>query len=688
MNETHDIAPSRLSRLRRWRVWGMIFGLYVLVAVGMTWPLITDISGQLVGHHTGDAYEMGHHIWWFTHALNTGEPLFYQTLMAYPDGVQGISLWSNPLQFFPAWVFALVMPLAAAYNLTILLTLALNGAALAYLVKRLAQREGWDGAESMFYGPALLAGLAFETFPIFQGHLFGGHAGLLVMWPVAFYVDALYRLHDSPSRWTILRTALWFLVSPWGHTVQAICVLLPVTGLFVLAQGWRKQWGAALRTCIGAGLGAVLLAIFVLPVAADTFADDTYTGDQGYVMFSADLLGVVSPSFMHPILGQLDYTHRVLGVNITEGFAYYGAVAAALSVIAVWKRRGAWWWAILALMSAILALGPLVKVFDQPLVLRLDNFESYITLPWAFMYDLPGFSLARAPGRFSFTTALAASVLIGYGAAVLWRFKWRIPVMLILAVVMVFEYQAAWPFPTVPAHIPRQIAELRDDEDVQAVFHVPSGNLLAAKEAIYLQTAYQKPMIAGQVTRRTPVSPAKLGILEGTLDPALLRQEGVDVVIAHKNYVDTGLIVRLQQQLGSPIWEGGRFAVYRVPEVDTPTDILTLPAPDVANGGQRTATQADSYLYIPAAGEVTFSGGVSATSRDLELWLIPVTGEPVLIGAWPLNGHLDLSERISLPTAGYYTLRLTVGEACPSLQPSPTLMCRALHTETLTITPD
>ena len=670
------------------RVWSLIFGLYLLVAIAITWPLVTDISGQLIGHHTGDAYEMGHHIWWFTHALKTGQPLFYQPLMAYPDGVQGISLWSNPLQFFPAWAFALVMPVAAAYNLTILLTMALNGAAMAYLVNRIARREGWDGAGATFYAPALLAGLAFEAFPVFQGHLFGGHAGLLVMWPVAFYVDALYRLNDSPTRGNILRTAVWFLVSPWGHTVQAICVLLPVTGLFVLAQAWRKAWGAAWRTCLAAGLGALMLAAFVFPVVADTFADDTYTGDQGYVMFSADLLGLVSPSFMHPVLGQMDYTHRVLGVNLIEGFTYYGVVAAALTVLALWKRRGARWWAILAGMSAILALGPLVKIFDQPIVLRLDNFESYVALPWAFIYDLPGFSLARAPGRFNFTVALAAAVLVGYGASVLWRFKWRTPVMLILAAVIVFEYQAAWPFPSVPANIPRPIAALKDDVTVRAVFHVPSGNLLAAKEAIYLQTSYQKPMIAGQVTRRTPVSPAKLGLLEGTLDPALLKQAGVDVVIAHKQFMDSGLTLRLQQRLGSPVWEGGRFAVYRVPETVEPAGFIALPASDVPDGTARTPTQADSYFYAPAPITILFSGGVSADGRDLTLTLIPVTGDPGLIGAWPLDGHRDLTERISVPAAGFYTLRLTVGAPCPSLTPSPTLACRALITESLKITPD
>jgi hypothetical protein len=684
MNQpTKDTLPMNITR--RWNTigpWLALLGGYLALAVGITWPLVTDLSGQLIGHSTGDAYEMGHHIWWFTHALRSGEPLFYQTLMAYPEGIQGISLWSNPLQFFPAWLFALVMPVAAAYNLAILLTMALNGLAMAYLVRRIGQREGWEGAQAVLYGPAVLAGVAFEAFPVFQGHLFGGHAGLLVMWPVPLFIEALYRLQDRPTGGHVLRAALWCFVSPWGHTVQAICVLMPVTGLFVLAQLWRRAWRAAALTALSAGLGMLMLAVFVLPVLADTFADDTYTGDQGYVMFSADLLGTVTPSFLHPVLGQLPYTHRVLGVNLTEGFTYYGAAAAALTVVALLRRRGARWWGLLALVSAVLGLGPLVKLFDQPLVLRLDNFESFITLPWAFIYDLPGFSLARAPGRFNFALALAAAVLVGYGMAVLWRGRARVrwAVLLGFAAVMVFEYQAAWPFPTVPAGIPQRIANLRNDDTVRAVFHVPWGNLLAAKEAIYVQTAYQKPMLAGQVTRRTPVSAAKLTVLEATLDPALLRLAGADMVIAHKNYLDPALEQRLRDSFGDPIVNRAGYLLFAVPFADGPPGLLVVAPPEWADGAQRTADRADTYLYAPAAGEYVWRGTLQADQRDVTLTL-----DGAVLAAWPVSGTRTVEVRFDVPAAGYYTVRLALDTPCPTLLTSSALTCRGLSVQDVTV---
>ena len=68
-----------------------VFGFYLLVVLVVTYPLITQFSTALVGFVYGDGYEMAHHIWWFKHALQTGQPPFYQTMLAYPDGIEGVT---------------------------------------------------------------------------------------------------------------------------------------------------------------------------------------------------------------------------------------------------------------------------------------------------------------------------------------------------------------------------------------------------------------------------------------------------------------------------------------------------------------------------------------------------------------------------------------------------------------------
>ena len=106
--------------------------------------------------------------------------------------------------------------------------------------------------------------------------------------------------------------------------------------------------------------------------------------------------------------------------TVTVGAAFPTFFVALLAIVAVWKIRAARWWLGLGLVAWVLSLGPLLKVFDTPVKLMVGGYETYITLPWVLVYDLPGFNLARTPGRFNFLLALTVAVLAGYGVA--WLF--------------------------------------------------------------------------------------------------------------------------------------------------------------------------------------------------------------------------------------------------------------------------
>ena len=422
--------PLQSTMRRSWLTHFAVYGFYLLVAVIVTYPLITQIGTAVVGFVYGDGYEMAHHIWWFKYALQTGQPLFTQTMLAYPNGIEGVTLWADPLQFFPAWLLALVLPLVTAANVTILITLAANGWAMFWLLRYLVasglrERGQTRGSAPTSvvryrYGAALLAGLVFMLYPTMQGHLGAGHAGLLVQWPVPLYVYSLFRLRERGGVRGIALTALLFFLSAGGHSLQLIYVLMPVTVVYGLVLIGQREWTALRRSVIAAGIGALCLAIFLIPVFRATLGTAAYTDEGGSVRYSADLLAVVTPSFRHPLFDRFDFTRQVLGVNIDEGAAYVGVIAALLGLVAVWKVKAARWWLILALVAWVLALGPLLKVFDQPVSFTVDGFTSSVTLPFALIANLPLISLARTPGRFDFVLALAVSVLAGYGAAWLW----------------------------------------------------------------------------------------------------------------------------------------------------------------------------------------------------------------------------------------------------------------------------
>lgn len=709
----------------RWRSLA-IYLFYLLVAVVVTWPLAGHLSSRLVGFPYGDSTEMARHIWWYNHALRTGQPVFWQPLLGYPDGMEGVILWADPLQFFPAWLLAFFLPVPAAANVSILLYMALNGWAMQALAHYLLDRRR---------GPALLAGLVFMAAPVFQGHLGGGHAGLMVLWPVPLYLLALLRLrdagtglnlphprhaaHDSPSllvergsggevereispsqypqtilsqlrsfltrlnlRWFAL-AALMFALSPSGHPLQTIYVLMPVTALFVLWQAWRREWGGLARTLLAVAVGGAILSIFILPVAQTTLDTPAYTQEGGFVRYSADLLGIVSPSFFHPLYGGLGYTRQVLGVNLEEGSSYIGIVAGVLALIGLWRsapelsRIGPRWWLLLALVAWVLSLGPLLKILDTPVRLEIDGYSTHITLPWAWVQNLPFFSLARTPGRFNFTLALAVAALAGYGAARLWdwladRRRLKIATIGVLMLAVLGDYQWYWPLPTFSATIPAAVHDLRERDDLRAVFDIPWDDLVAAKEGLYLQTAHQKPLVAGHVSRSTPVNPAKLSLLEGTLNPALLRAAGADVVIAHKAYASDALLARAQAMLGAPVYEDEQLAIFETPDTGASPKFATLAATDAA-----IERNLDSFVYAPTGGWVDFAGTLAGAGQTVALYL-----DQERVHQWQVEDDLSFALSLPVDAEAYHTITLALDPPCPA-NDDPALVCPAVEVRDL-----
>ncbi|MBI1256856.1 MAG: hypothetical protein GC204_05255 [Chloroflexi bacterium] len=681
--------PLQSTMRRSWITHLAVYGFYLLAAVMMTYPLITQLSTVVVGFVYGDGYEMAHHLWWFAHALQTGQTPFYQSLLAYPNGIEGITLWAYPLQLFPAWLLALVLPLMTAANVAILITLAANGWAMFWLVRYLVSGQTHRSAptdltpqpplhsvergreerahsraplqDAMGLAPALLAGLVFMLYPTMQGHLGVGHVGQLVQWPVPLYVYSLYRLRERGGWKGIALTALLFFLSAGGHTLQVVFVLLPVAAVYGLLLLARREWTALRRSVIGAGLGAICLLLFLLPVLQATLGTTAYTDEGGSVRYSADLLAVVTPSFRHPLFDRLDYTRQVLGVNLDEGAAYVGIIAALLGLIALWKVKTARGWLLLALVAWVLSLGPLLKIFDQPVRFSVDGYASYITLPFALIANLPLISLARTPGRFDFVLALAVAVLAGYGAAYLWQrirvstaLKW-IGIAVLMAGIA-FEYQVFWPLPLSPAAIPQAIADIGSNGDVRAVFDVPWDNLVAAKDGMYLQTGHHLPLIAGHETRSTPVSPAKLTLLQ-TFDPALLRSVGADAVIVHKEQDGDGSLEALaREKLGDPTYEDGSLALFMTPKTDALPRFMALPSADTT-----LTTQADSYVYAPEDSWLNFSATLNGEQREVTLLV-----DGMVAQRWSVNSEQAISVPLRVNANSFTTIALALDPACPN----------------------
>jgi hypothetical protein len=645
----------------------LVYSCYLGAAVLMTWPLVTHISTRLIGHPFGDSYEYTRHIWWFVHALRTGQPLFFQPLLGYPDGLSAAWLWAVPLQSFPAWLLALVLPLATAFNLSALLLLALNGwsayALVAYLT---AGRQG----------PALLAGLIFMLFPAFQGQLAAGHTGLLVVWPVPLLALALLRLADKPGIRPVLIAAVCFLLSMLGSPLNLIYLTGPITLLLIVQAGVQRRAAAVRRIAAAALLGGALALLFVGPFLLETAGQPARLREDGSVRYSADLLSIVTPSFYHPVFTHLPHTHQVLGIDPFERLGYLGLIAGGLALLGLWSERLARGWLALALAAWVLSLGPLLKVLDTVISLNLGEYNSPVTLPWLLFESFPLLNITRTPARFQFTIGLVLAVLVGYGAAWLWqrlRQAARMPVFGLLAALVIFEYQAFWPLPTVPAVVPEPVRALAQRDDVRAVFDLPWQHLLAQKDGMFLQTGHQKPLIAGQIARRTPVDPAKLTVLQTTLDPALLDREQVDVLILHKTWADDPAAMQAALP-GRLLYDDERIAVYEVPPA---ANALAFQA--VFDGDPVLQTETFMDLFAPEPGWAQLSGRLLLGGQTVSLRL-----NDRLLRVWSGADEVLLDIPLPLPEAGYYRLALTLEPPCPQ-HFAAALRCREARVELLTV---
>jgi hypothetical protein len=693
----------------------LVFLFYLAVTLVITYPLITVIGTRMIGHPFGDAYEYTHHIWWIKTALQTGQDPFFMPNLVYPDGVAAPLLWSIPLQSFPAWLFTFVMPLAPAFNISALLTLALNGWAMFFLARYLlrAQRaaplqsavsaddqqhapmhppprhvveRGLGGEVSLF--PALLAGLVFMLYPTFQGQLGAAHTGLLALYPAPLYLYCLLRLRDTPHlRRTILAGALLFMASLWGSILLLIYLVAPITALYFAMQLAARDWRTLRRALVTVVLGGLFALPFVVPLTLDTLQGEL---EEGSVRYSAPLLGVVAPSFYNPLFSGWEYNRTALGLDPFERASYVGVIAAVLALLALWKVRAARWWLLLALIVWVFSLGPLLKLGDEPFTLRIDGYATYVTLPWAYFQDLPLIRIARTPARFNFAVGFAVAIMAGYGAAVLLRSRnaglsdrkmpvnGRSAVLVVLMLAIGFEYQFWWGLPTIPGEVPAPIAALAARDDIRAVFDIPAYHPLANKDGMFLQTGHQHPMIVGQVSRHSPADPAKVNVLEATLDPALLDAADIDIVILHRQYDgnDGAIGALARQQLGDPFYEDEQYAAFEVPPPESAPAFTVVPSDVTA-----ISTQADSDVYVPEYGWVTFSADLTLPSsggRDVTLML-----DDEVIGRWTL-GDDPLSITAPVPFGGFHRFSLVLNPPCP-INLDPALECRTVELSNLSL---
>lgn len=212
---------------------------YVLLACTITWPLPLRLKTHLLGSPEGDTGVYVWNLWIFRHEWlrHARLPISTDHVFAYTGGAD-FSL-HNYTPIAGLFALPLIGPLGvvAAYNVVLILFVALSGAGVFLLARRLGLASVW----------AWLAGAVFAASPLFVART-SAHLSLVTAAPLPLFLWALLRTFESRRvRDAVLVGALVAVASYADAYYGIYCVLM---GAFVVAGRflvWSRGSATALR---------------------------------------------------------------------------------------------------------------------------------------------------------------------------------------------------------------------------------------------------------------------------------------------------------------------------------------------------------------------------------------------------------------------------------------------------------
>jgi hypothetical protein len=389
----------------------LVFLLCVIAAAIFTLPASLSPASALLGY-PGDNFQHVWFLWHFARAVASGHNPFYTHLLFYP--ARANLAWStlDPLAGILALPLSLLAGPVIAYNLSLILQLALAAFFARLLCLRICRNET----------AALFGGIAFGLGPFLLAHALG-HLSLVTVFPIPLYVLALDNLlrKQAPSWKDGVLAGLALLLTALAHyNYTVFCIMLTAVILAVdLAVAGATNARALLqRTWLALSVAAATfvvafspLLIMLLGNRADVPAPRT---TAHVVQYSADALGFLIPSWNNVLLGNfahgLDARIFVAGF---EGTVYAGPVLLLLSIFGIWKGRvkqPQWTLraAIAAILFYLLSLGPEIRIFGG---------LTGIPGPAALLYRFRFARFISVPARFDVIVLLCLAILSAIGLA-------------------------------------------------------------------------------------------------------------------------------------------------------------------------------------------------------------------------------------------------------------------------------
>lgn len=460
---------------------------YVLLALGLWWPLPARAAVSTLAHPFGDpllnawtlAWDADSALRGFTHYWDGLFFFPYPDTVAYSEHLLGIALFTAPIQ----WITG--NPILVL-NLALVASTALVGWGTFLLARTVTGRAD----------AAFVAGVAMAASPYRLAQVW--HLQVLVSGWMPIALAGLHRYLAAPSRtaWTVFVAAFALQALSNGYFLFYTALAVAVVALHGLWAA-RADLGPRMRGLLTA---AAVVLVAIAPVAV---AYARVRREQGFTRTSADLVQYAASLESY---GQVSSSARlwahVLPVGPDDRQLFPGLIvlllAGAAVVGAAWRsfrpdatsvdgrthRSAVWLYAAIALMMGVLSLGPQPMAWGTPLPIG----RAYTAL----MAVLPGFEGLRAPARMATVVHLALAVLAAFGLAGLttrlgaWR---RGAVAGAVTLALVAEGYGGPPataaFPTPDMRADQPVYEWLARQEGGALLELPVGDVALATRHLY-----------------------------------------------------------------------------------------------------------------------------------------------------------------------------------------------------------
>ena len=406
-----------------------VLGGMTLIAIVATWPLFPQLGGYVMDKNNPlySVWLMG----WQVHAFTTAPLDIFDTNIMYP--IQG-TLAFDELAFTEAVLSAPFLWLLGnpvlSHNIVLFSTFILAGYGMWLLVRELTG-SSWAG---------FVAGCAYAFSFYMLNHL--PHMTLINAQWLPFILFAAYKtLWTHRWRWALALGGFFALQALSGHYLAFYTAFLLALFFlyYLLVQRDLYSWpliGKLAAAFAGAALLILPIGIpYALIQSSYGFRRDLFEVER----FSNTLTSFLGIFRGSPALRQLLAPFADPGPWAVERSAYPGLAVVVLGAIGVFGslrprrhqpqdnpelkskdsnlRVHALFFAALAILTAILSLGPYLQISYAPNNYDPNAIQRVMPLPYLLLHDwVPGFQTMRVVARIGVLTALALAVLAGFGA--------------------------------------------------------------------------------------------------------------------------------------------------------------------------------------------------------------------------------------------------------------------------------